>query len=187
MSPIEILAILSAAAAGGMRVALPLLVLGLTQTDLWSRVPILDRVQPTIAIGILTAWSILELVITKQLWGQRFLQAIEIIFSPIVGAIMAMGVAQIIKVSPTTPMWAIGIVGGGLSGVLQLVKVGWFYRLRGIPQWASFAQDILCVLLAIFALSAPRTGGAIALLLLWLAVRSSQSWYRWHHHASRKL
>ena len=35
---IELLAALSASAAAGMRIALPLLLIGLLQTDLWSRV-----------------------------------------------------------------------------------------------------------------------------------------------------
>jgi hypothetical protein len=177
---IEILAVLSASAAAGMRIALPLLVLGLTQTDLWSKVPLLDRVQPTAIIMVLTAWSILEIFISKQLWGQRFLQAIEIIFSPIVGAIMAMSVAKILQLPPERSIWLLGTIGGLLSLILQLVKVGWFYRLRGLPLWMTFAQDLLCILLVLFALKAPRSGGAIALLLLWLSVRSAQSWYRWH-------
>jgi hypothetical protein len=32
----------------------------------------------------------------------------------------------------------------------------------------------------LFAFKAPNSGGLIALLLLWLAVRSAQSWYQWY-------
>jgi hypothetical protein len=63
---------------------------------------------------------------------------------------------------------------------LQLVQVGWFYRLKGLPIWAVLLEDILCVLLVLFAFKAPNSGGLIALLLLWLAIRSSQSWYQWY-------
>jgi hypothetical protein len=74
----------------------------------------------------------------------------------------------------------IGIVGGLFAFVLQLVQVGWFFRLRGLPLWLVFAQDGLCIALVFFAFDAPKQGGLIALFLLWLAVRSSSDWYRWY-------
>jgi hypothetical protein len=177
---IEILAVLSVSAAAGMRIALPLLVIGLLQADLWAQVPLLKSIQPQIMIVVLTAWSLLEILISKQLWGQRLLQAIELIFSPLVGAVMAMTVAQIFKFQPSQLTWIMGAIGGLFALVLQLVRVGWFYRLQGIPNWAILLEDILCVLLVLFAFRAPNSGGLIALLLLWLAIRSSQSWYRWY-------
>ena len=73
-----------------------------------------------------------------------------------------------------------GVVGGLLALVLQLVQVGWFYRWRGLPVWMLLVQDILCICLVIFAFDAPQQGGLIALLLLWLAIRSYQDWYRWY-------
>ena len=76
--------------------------------------------------------------------------------------------------------WLLGGVGGLLALVLQLVQVGWSYRLGRLPLWTVFAQDALCVLLVLFALDAPRQGGLIALLLLWLAIRSSKDWHRWY-------
>lgn len=79
---IGILAVLSVSAAAGMRIALPLLVIGLLRTDLWQQVPLLDRIQPSVIIAVLTAWTFLELVISKQLWGQRLLQVVELVFSP---------------------------------------------------------------------------------------------------------
>ena len=64
--------------------------------------------------------------------------------------------------------------------MLTLVQVGWFFRLRGIPIWLVCLEDILCIGLVFFAFNAPQEGGLIALLLLWLAIRSSNSWRRWH-------
>ncbi|WP_373541620.1 DUF4126 domain-containing protein [Chamaesiphon sp.] len=177
---IGILAVLSVSAAAGMRIALPLLVIGLIQGDSWQQVPLLNRIQPQVLIAVLTAWTLLELVVSKQLWGQRLLQSVELIFSPLVGAVMAMAVARILRLEPTQLVWILGAVGGLLALVLQLVKVGWFYRLQGLPTWAVLLEDILCVLLVLFAFRAPNSGGLIAMLLLWLAIRSSQSWYRWY-------
>ncbi len=177
---IGILAVLSVSAAAGMRIALPLLVIGLTQGNLWQQVPIVNTIQPQIVIAVLTAWTLLELFASKQLWGQRILQIVELLFSPMVGAVMAMAVAKILNLQPPQLMWLLGLVGGLIALVLQLVKVGWFYRLKGLPIWAVLLEDVLCVLLVLFAFKAPNSGGLIALLLLWLAIRSSQSWYQWY-------
>lgn len=182
---IEILAALSASAAAGMRIALPLLIIGLLQSDnLWSRFPLLNHIHPSVLLGILTSWSLFELFASKKLLGQRMLQIVQLLFSPIVGAIMGIAVAQFAE-TPTLFVWIVGIVGGLLALVLQLVQVGWFFRLRGLPLWVVFIQDVLCVALVIFAFDAPRQGGLIALLLLWLAIRSSKQWHRWYvgqHH-----
>ncbi|MFO5527394.1 MAG: DUF4126 family protein, partial [Cuspidothrix sp.] len=44
---VEILAILSASAAAGMRIGIPLLVIGILQGDqLWSQMPLLSRISP---------------------------------------------------------------------------------------------------------------------------------------------
>lgn len=44
---LEVLAVLSAAAAGGLRLALPLLLIGLLQGEqLWSQVPLLRHFSP---------------------------------------------------------------------------------------------------------------------------------------------
>jgi hypothetical protein len=177
---IEILAPLSASAAAGMRIALPLLIIGLLQSDnLWSRLPLLNYIHPSVLLGILTSWSLFELFASKKLLGQRMLQVVQLLFSPIVGAIMGIAVAQFAE-APTIFVWIVGIVGGLLAFVLQLVQVGWFFRLRGLPLWVVFIQDILCVALVIFAFDAPRQGGLIALVLLWLAIRSSKQWHRWY-------
>jgi hypothetical protein len=184
---IGILAVLSVSAAAGMRIALPLLVIGLIQGDLWQQVPLLSRIQPPVLIAVLTAWTLLELFVSKQLWGQRLLQFVELVFSPLVGAVMAMAVARILKLEPPNLIWILGAVGGLFALVLQLVKVGWFYRLQGLPTWAVLLEDILCVLLVLFAFKAPNSGGLIALLLLWLAMRSSQSWYQWYKEGKKQV
>lgn len=177
---IELLAALSASAAAGMRVALPLLLIGLLYGNgLWSRVPLLSQVAPPIVLGVLVSWSLTEIVISKDRIGQRLLQIVQLLFSPLVGAIMGMATAQALGVA-NWMLWLLGGIGGLLALVLQLVQVGWFYRLKRVPIWVFFAQDLLCVLLVLFAFDAPSQGGLIALLLLWLALRSSKEWYRWY-------
>lgn len=182
---IEILAALSASAAAGMRIALPLLVIGLVYSDsLWSKVPLLNHIHPAVLLGILTSWSLFELFASKKLLGQRVLQMIQLVLSPAVGAIMGIAVAQFAE-APTLIVWIVGIVGSLLAFVLQLVQVGWFFRLRGLPLWVVLIQDVLCVALVIFAFDAPRQGGLIALVLLWLAIRSSKQWHRWYVRQER--
>ncbi|MBD2022422.1 DUF4126 domain-containing protein [Leptolyngbya sp. FACHB-36] len=182
---IELLAALSASAAAGIRIALPLLVIGLLYGGaLWSQVPVLSHITPSIALGILTFWSVAELIISKSRLGQRLLQAIELLFSPFVGAILGMAVARAAG-EPSWLIWLLGGVGGLLALVLQLVQLGWSYRLRRVPLWVMFAQDTLCVLLVLFAFDAPSQGGLIALLLLWLAIRSSKEWHRWYRSQAK--
>lgn len=182
---VEILAVLSASAAGGMRIALPLLLIGLLRSDkLWSEIPLLSRIHPQVVVGVLVSWSLMELFASKNRLGQRVLQLIQLLFSPVVGAIMGIAIGQAAfadeNLTQAWLIWIIAIVGGLLAFVIQLVQVGWFFRLRGLPLWLIFLQDMLCIFLVIFALDAPRQGGIIALLLLWFAIRSSKEWYRWY-------
>ncbi|MBD2101520.1 DUF4126 domain-containing protein [Leptolyngbya sp. FACHB-261] len=179
---VELLASLSAAAAGGLRVALPLLLIGLLQgNQLWSQVPLLSHIPPPVVLGVLVSWSLFELIGSKNLLGQRVLQIVQLVLSPVVGAIMGLAVAQ----ATAQPLWLVGLLGGVLALVLQVVVAGWFFRMRGLPLWAVFIQDVLCVSLVFFALDAPRQGGLIALLLLWLALRSTNEWRRWQRRAGR--
>jgi len=179
---LEVLAILSASAAAGMRIALPLLVIGLMENEkLWSRVPLLSAIHPQVVVCILVSWSLFELFASKQLVGQRVLQIVQLGFSPIAGAILGITVAKFTDLTSEVS-WLAAIVGGLLALVLQLVQTGWFYRLRGLPIWLVLLQDVLCVCLVIFAFDAPNQGGLIALLLLWLAIRSSKQWYDFYHH-----
>ena len=176
---VEVLAALSASAAAGIRIALPLLVIGLLQNDLWSKVPLLSSISPQIVVGVLVSWSLFEIFASKYLLGQRILNLVQLLLSPIVGTIMSMAIAGATQLEGWLII-LIGIVGGLLALVLQMVQVGWFYRWRGLPVWMLLAQDILCICLVIFAFDAPEQGGLIALLLLWLAIRSYQDWYRWY-------
>jgi hypothetical protein len=101
---------------------------------------------------------------------------------------MGIAVARFTQ-TPIGFVWIIGIVSSLLAFVLQLVQVGWFYRLRGLPLWLVFIEDVLCVALVIFAFDAPRQGGLIALMLLWLAIRSSKQWHQWYvgqNHSQRR-
>jgi hypothetical protein len=174
---IELLAALSAAAAAGMRIAIPLLFIGLLQGDnLWSGVPLLSKIPPPFILVVLTSWSLIEIFASKKLLGQRVLQVVQLLFSPIVGAIMAIAAAKATEV----PSWLIGIIGGFFAFVLQLVQSGWFYRWRGLPLWVIFVQDALCVSLVFFAFKAPQLGGIIALILLMLAFRSYKELHRWY-------
>ncbi|MGC9503098.1 DUF4126 domain-containing protein [Baaleninema sp.] len=182
---VEILAALSASAAAGLRIGLPLLLIGLVKTNLWSDVPILSEFSPQVVVGVLVSWSLFELFASKKLLGQRILQIVQLLFSPVAGAIVGMAVAQLTGLEDWL-VGLIGIVGGLLALVLQLVQVGWFFRLRGLPIWAILLQDALCAILVLFAFDAPQQGGLIALLLLWLAIRSSSTWYVSYHEDRRR-
>lgn len=182
---IEILAALSAAAAVGIRIALPLLMIGLLQGEsLWRDVPILSSISPPVVLGVLTSWSLIELFASKQLLGQRVLQFVYLLCSPIVGAIMAIAAAKVTAV----PKLFIGLIGGLFALLLQLIQAGWFYRRQSLPTWLPFVQDALCILLVFLAVNAPHLGGIIALMLLSLAIYSYSNLYRWYRtqHQSRK-
>jgi hypothetical protein len=177
---IEILAALSVSAAVGLRIALPLLIIGLLYSNnLWADMPLLSQIPPPVVLGVLVSWSLGELFFSKELLGQRFLQIVQLLFSPIGGAIAGITVARTASMEGWLTI-LIGVVGGLLALVLQLVQVGWFYRLQGLPLWIVFLQDFLCVSLVLFAFDAPEQGGVIALLLLWLAIRSTKEWQRWY-------
>ena len=173
---VELLAALSASTAAGIRIALPLLVIGLLQGGIWSRVPILSSLPPPVVLGVLVSWSLIELFASKTLLGQRVLQLVQLVLSPIVGAIMA--ISTIPSNNPTLLIWIIGVVGGSFALLLQLVQASWLYRLRVLPLWVFFSQDAVCVALVFLALYAPLPGGLIALILLWLSIRSYQQWQR---------
>ncbi|MGI0480073.1 DUF4126 domain-containing protein [Geminocystis sp. CENA526] len=176
ISLLQILAILSASAAGGMRIGLPLLIVGIARLDqLWSNVPFLSNINPQIIVGILTSWTLFELLGTKKLIGLRIVQIVQLLFSPFVGAFMAIAVAALIEVK-ITPLWLLGLTGGLLALVLKLVLVGWFFRWGKMPVIIIILEDLLSGILVVFALKAPENGGLIAMILLWLALRSSNEW-----------
>jgi hypothetical protein len=175
-----ILAVLSASAAAGMRLALPLLVLSLFYyEDSGFKIPLLAYFDPRLVLAILISWSLFELFGSKKLLGQRVLQIVQLLFSPLVGAVIAISITQIAGLEEI-PIWLIGSIGGLFALVLTLVQAGWFFRLRGIPIWVVLIEDILCFFLVFFAFTSPLEGGLIALLLLWLAIRSSKAWRDWY-------
>lgn len=177
---IAILASLSASAAGGLRIALPLLVIGFARNMyLWDEVPLLSRIHPPLLIGILVSWSLCELFLAKHLLGQRIQQSIQLLFSPLAGGILASTVALQLGLERGTVI-PLGIMGAALALAIQLVQTGWVFRLRGLPIWFSLAEDVLCISLVLLAFDAPTQGGVIALMLLWLALRSSTVWRHWY-------
>jgi len=183
---IELLAVLAASASGGLRIALPLLLIGLLQgSRLWSQVPLLSALSPSLVIGVLVSWSLFELFASKRFLGQRILQLVQLLFSPLAGAVLGMALVQATEL-PNSLTLLMGIMGGALAFLLQLVQVGWFFRLRGLPLWVIFAQDALCIFLVLFAFDAPTQGGLIALMLLWLALRCSTQWYQWRRGQQTK-
>lgn len=178
-----ILAILAISTAAGMRLALPLLMIGLLEKEkFWSNVPLLNHIHPKVLLAILISWSLFELFGSKGLLGQRILQLIQLVFSPVIGLLLVVTVGQLAGYN-TTQLWLLGISGGILALLVQLVQVGWFFRLRGIPPWMAVSEDILSMLLVLYAFSAPEEGGLIALMLIWLAIRSSTHWKQWQRQS----
>jgi Domain of unknown function (DUF4126) len=181
-----VLAVLAVSAAAGMRSILPLLVIGcLAGSELWSKIPILEHISPQVLLGILVAGSLFELLASKNRTGIRISQSLELMLSPLVGGLLGVAIARATDLNPEM-IALLGIVSGLLAFVLQLVQVGWFYRLRGLPLWAIFMQDFLCVLLVVFAINAPQQGGIIALILFWLAIRSASEWRKWSRSALKE-
>lgn len=184
---IQLLAILSVSASAGMRIGLPLLVIGLLNIDhLWSQTPILSHFHPQVLIAILTSWSLFEIFGSKNLLGQRILQQFQLLFCPIAGSILAITMAKLLDFE-FQYLWMIGLIGAGLALVIKLVQIGWFFRLRGIPILIVCLEDALCVFLVFFAFNAPEEGGLIAMLLLWIAIRSSTEWRHWYLHNNQKI
>ncbi len=179
-----LLAVLSVSAAAAMRIALPLLVISFLYSDqLLTNIPFINQLPPSVLIAVLLMWALFELFGSKQLLGQRILQVVELIFSPIAGIILSLTVAQVLQLE-FEPLWILGVLGGVVAFVFKIVLVGWFFRLRGFPLWWSFTEDILCVVLVLFAFRSPEQGGVIAMMLLWLAMRSSTEWKQ--HYTGKK-
>ena len=172
---LEILAALSASAAVGIRIALPLLSLELLRGEaLWSGIPLLSAIEPSTRLAILCSWSLLEVLISKHLLGQRLLQIIMLVSSPVAGAI------AINNTEIALPMWVVYILGGLYAFVLQSVQTAWFYRQQRLPLWYVFAQDILAILLAFLAVKKPQIGGIISLSLFWWAIRNYRDLAKWY-------
>lgn len=180
-----VLAVLSASAAAGIRIALPLLVTGLLYGEsLWSNLPFLNHIKPPILLSVLISWSLFELFASKKLLGQRILQIVQLLFSPVVGALIAVATAKIFNLD-FSPIWLLGFLGAIFAFLLTLVKVGWFFRLRGMPIGIVIMEDVLSIALVLFAFEAPQEGGLIALMLLWIAIRSATAWRDWYKESQK--
>ena len=179
----ELLAVLSIAAATGLRLALPLLLIGLLSGEtLWTDVPILANVPQALVVGFLVSWSLIELTVSKDRTNRRFLQSIELFISPFVGTIAGVAVARFTNLEESWLIALVSVVGGLFALLIQFVQVGWLYRLTPTPLWLIFFEDLLCICLVFFAFDAPNQGGIIALLLLWIAIRTSTAWRQWYVH-----
>lgn len=173
---IELLSVISASAAVGIRLALPLLIVALLYGQRLLRVlPGLSWIPGTVLLGGLIAWALLEMLGSKRLLSQRLLIILQLALSPFCGAIMGLTVVHINGFEPKLA-WLMAGLGGLIAVVLQLVQVGWFYRLRGLPFGVVLAEDALSVLLVLAAFRSPKEGGLIALLLIWFAIRSAKEW-----------
>lgn len=170
---------LSIAAATGLRLALPLLMIGLMSGErLWSNVPLLSQVNPSVVVTLLVIWSLAELVLSKDPVSRRLIQIVELFLSPLVGAMAGIAIARTVGLEGWLYL-LLGLISALLALVIQLMQVGWFYRPRRPPLWMFFVLDALCIFLAILAFDSPRQGGIIALLLLWLVIRTSNLWRHW--------
>lgn len=175
----ELLAILAIAAATGLRVAMPLLLIGLMSGEqLWENVPLLSLLPPALVLAVLAGWSTAELLLSKDAYSQRIFQVIELLCSPAVGAIAGVALARTLGLESWLHL-GIGITSALLALVIQLLQLGWFYRPRRPPLWIFFVVDGLCVFLAYLAFDFPNGGGIIALMLLWLVIRTSYIWQNW--------
>jgi hypothetical protein len=179
---LEVLGSLSVSAAAGMRVAVPLLVVALLKShEFWSDIPILNKIQPPVLLSILIVWSLLELILSKKLIGQRLLQLIQLILSPFLGALLPFILNKQYSIfTSSKALYVMCIAGGILALVIKLVEIGWFFRLRGLPLGVILFEDVLSILMVLFAFNAPKEGGIIAMLLLWVALRSSGEWRQWY-------
>lgn len=172
----ELLAVLALSAAIGLRVALPLLVLSLISGDhLWSQVPLLGHLPSTLVMGGLVSVSLLELILSKSRLSQPLLHSVELPLSPVVGLMVGIALVRSLEL----PGWlqaVIALISGLVALVVQLVQIGWFYRAYRPPVWGGVLVDILCLLLVFSAFILPRLGGLLALVLLWLVIRSADRW-----------
>jgi Domain of unknown function (DUF4126) len=172
MTPLILfLASLSAASAGGIRLGLPLLLLVFINGAQTENGFVHFLTQPFM-LGILLAWTLVEVVASKTAIGQRVVRLVQFGLTPLVAGILA------------AAFWSgnfgtgvgVALLGALLASVLQLVQSGFLFRIGPLPLWASFLQDILCGLLVVLACYAPPLGAGLGLVLLVLALRQAQSW-----------
>ncbi|NJK52973.1 MAG: DUF4126 domain-containing protein [Leptolyngbyaceae cyanobacterium SU_3_3] len=141
--------------------------------------PILCNVSPPIVLAILVSWSLLEIFASKHRFGLRSLQIVQLLLSPLVGAIMGLAIAQATDV----PGWVVGLLGGsgGLAGIGFTARAGGMVLpIERFTIVGNFSTGYAVYLPGDACLRCPKQGGIIALLLLWLAIRTSKNWQRWY-------
>ncbi len=170
------------AAATGLRVALPLLLLGLLSgPQLWSQVPLFSQLPAAAVVGLLVSGSTAELVLTKNRHSQRLLLLTELSLSPWSGAIAGVAMARKGGIEGRLAL-LMGLTSALLALVIQLLQVAWMFRPLPLPLWVPIGVDGLCIGLAVLAFRWPQGGGLVALLLLWLVIRTG---YRWRQVTPR--
>jgi hypothetical protein len=172
MTPLNIfLASLSAASAGGIRLGLPLLLLVIIGGPQTENGFIHFLMQPFM-LGILCAWTLVEVVASKTALGQRAVRVVQFGLTPLVAAVLA-------AASWSGNFWTgtvVVLLGVLVASLLQLVQSGFLFRMGPLPLSASFLQDALCGILVILAFYAPALGAGLGLSLLALALGQAQSW-----------
>jgi Domain of unknown function (DUF4126) len=171
MTPLILfLASLSAASAGGIRLGLPLLLL-MSINGAQTENGFVHFLMQPFALGILCAWTLVEVVASKTALGQRVVRSVQFSLTPIVAGLLAAAF--------WSGFWTgigVAILGALLASVLQLVQSGFLFRIGPLPLWASFLQDILCSLLVMLACYAPSLGAGLGLVLLIGSLHQAQSW-----------
>ncbi|WP_218080402.1 DUF4126 domain-containing protein [Anthocerotibacter panamensis] len=165
---------LAAAAAGGIRLSLPLLLLVIFNQSLGmdGASPVLAWLYQPQAITFLCIWAFFEVFGSKTALGQRLVRGIQFFMSPVIGALLAT------VMLPFTGWLQVCLVvtGAVLAAILQLAQTGYVFRHGLLPFWFTLCQDFLAVGLVLMALQAPLLGGLSVLLLVLLALRQTYLW-----------
>jgi len=171
VSLVAMLTALAAAAAGGMRLSSPLLILVLLsqQLNVCPESQLLAWLCQPGAIVILAFWTLFELIGSRTPLGQRLLQSVQLVLAPVVAAVL---IALILPESN----WLYVTSGAALAAILQLVQMGYVFRKGFLPLWFTLTQDLLAMALVFMALGAPLLGGLVALGMVGLALHQAQQW-----------
>jgi Domain of unknown function (DUF4126) len=174
MTPlISLFASLCAASAGGIRVGLPLLLIVFI-SGAQAESGLGQFLAQPFMLGILFAWTLIEVVASKTTLGQRVVRLVQFGLTPIVAGLLAAAFWS-------GDFWSslgIALLGALIASIFQLVQSGFLFRTGPLPSWASFLQDGVCGLLLVLACYAPEFGAGVMLSLLLLALRQAQSWRR---------
>lgn len=183
---------LGLAAACGLRVFVPLLVLSIATrigaVSLGTGVHWVGTTEAMIALGVA---SVLEIVAYKVPWLDHVLDTIASPAAVIAGTIVAASqVGQVTDVSPLLRWSAALIAGGGIAGIVQTGTVS--TRAASTVTTAGIAnpiisalQSVASVIMSIIAVVAPILAGILVVLLLFIAVAVVVKFRRWRN-ASRR-